>query len=142
MTSSTAVEQPQQQQQEESPSLLMSFTSVFSNLLPSAKADDSEEKDDDAEEPKDDGETEEGGDESEEAEEEEEDEPEDPAPAIYEACENSSKCKPAKTHFDHCQERVSEGKGFHGEDCIEEFCACNGIHRYPPRPLRFRMLCT
>ncbi|KAJ1033641.1 hypothetical protein NDA13_001627 [Ustilago tritici] len=51
----------------------------------------------------------------------EEDEPEDPAPAIYEECEKSKACAPLKHHFDKCTKRVEEGKGFEGENCIEEF---------------------
>ncbi|KAL9933997.1 hypothetical protein V8E36_007079 [Tilletia maclaganii] len=112
-TSSNATAAPVEQSQE-STSVLGSVSNFFSSLLPSARADDGEKE----EESKDDGETEESGE-----EEEEEDEPEDELPAIYEACENSAKCKSAKSHFEHCQERVSEGKGFHGEDCIEEFMA-------------------
>ncbi|KAE8224051.1 hypothetical protein CF319_g3002 [Tilletia indica] len=110
----------QNQTQEDSSSLLNSVSSFFSSLLPTARADDGEGEQEESES-KDDGETEEGGEDAAE-EEEEEDEPEDEQPAIYEACENSAKCKSAKSHFEHCQERVSEGKGFHGEDCIEEFC--------------------
>ncbi|PWN95629.1 Non-heme 11 kDa protein of cytochrome bc1 complex, partial [Tilletiopsis washingtonensis] len=42
-------------------------------------------------------------------------------PAIYEECENSKKCSAAKHHFDDCQTRVTEGKGFKDENCVEEF---------------------
>ncbi|KAE8247710.1 hypothetical protein A4X06_0g4253 [Tilletia controversa] len=126
-TTSTSPAMPEQHQTQaqDSSSVLTNVSSFFSSFLPTARADDGED------EPKEEGdgetetETEEGGEEPAEEEEEEEEQP-----AIYEACESSSKCKSAKSHFDHCQERVSEGKGFHGEDCIEEF---------PPRPLRIRM---
>jgi hypothetical protein len=37
-------------------------------------------------------------------------------------CENSKKCSAAKHHFDDCQTRVTEGKGFKDENCVEEFC--------------------
>ncbi|TKY85183.1 hypothetical protein EX895_006263 [Sporisorium graminicola] len=88
-------------------SIFSSVSSFFSSLLPVAHAE--EEFSDDAEE-------------SEEKEEEEdEDEPEDPAPAIYEECEKSKACAPLKHHFDECTKRVEEGKGFEGENCIEEF---------------------
>ncbi|KAK0534524.1 ubiquinol--cytochrome-c reductase subunit 6 [Tilletia horrida] len=113
-TTTTSSSAPVEQQQE-STSVLSSVSSFFSSLLPAGHADEGEDSKEG-----DDGETEEGGDDAEE-EEEEEDEPEDELPAIYESCENSAKCKSAKSHFEHCQERVSEGKGFHGEDCIEEF---------------------
>merc|ERR1711974_207681 len=62
--------------------------------------------------------TEEEGDEEEE---EEEEEIEDPYPAIYEQCQNSSACESVRHHFEECQERVTGGKGFEGEDCVEEF---------------------
>lgn len=35
-------------------------------------------------------------------------------------CENSKQCAPAKHHFDECTNRVNEGNGFKGEDCMEE----------------------
>lgn len=38
---------------------------------------------------------------------------------VYVACAES-KCVKYKHHFDHCQERVQEGKGQKGEDCVEE----------------------
>lgn len=41
-------------------------------------------------------------------------------PAIYEECENSKACAPAKHHFEECTKRVNEGQGFEGETCIEE----------------------
>lgn len=53
-------------------------------------------------------------------EEEEEDEPEDPHPAIREECQNSAKCAQLAKHFEHCNEKVHDGKGFKGEDCVEE----------------------
>ncbi|GAC97349.1 ubiquinol-cytochrome c reductase complex subunit [Pseudozyma hubeiensis SY62] len=36
-------------------------------------------------------------------------------------CEKSKACAPLKHHFDECTKRVEEGKGFEGENCIEEF---------------------
>lgn len=36
-------------------------------------------------------------------------------------CQNSSGCSEARHHFEECQERVTEGKGYEGEDCVEEF---------------------
>lgn len=89
-------------------------TSFFRNT----QGDDDKEESEDKEE----GDKEEGDDEEEEEEEEDEDEPEDPAPAIYEECEKSKACAPLKHHFDECTKRVNEGKGFEGENCIEEFC--------------------
>lgn len=37
-------------------------------------------------------------------------------------CENSPGCAGVRHHFEECQERVTEGKGFEGENCIEELC--------------------
>lgn len=42
-----------------------------------------------------------------------------PAPAIRADCEASECAEPAK-HFKHCSEKVEAGKGWHGEDCVEE----------------------
>ncbi|CDU24482.1 related to QCR6-ubiquinol--cytochrome-c reductase 17K protein [Sporisorium scitamineum] len=97
-------------------SVFSSVSSFFSSLLPVAHAE--EESSDDAEESE---EKESDGESEEEEEEEDEDEPEDPAPAIYEECEKSKACAPLKHHFDECTKRVEEGKGFEGENCIEEF---------------------
>ncbi|KAG8892505.1 hypothetical protein FRC00_011934 [Tulasnella sp. 408] len=55
------------------------------------------------------------------AEEEEAEEPEDPLPALREECKASKNCVQVTKHFEHCQEKVNEGKGFKGEDCVEEF---------------------
>ena len=41
-------------------------------------------------------------------------------PARREECANSSKCAAATKHFQHCEEKVNAGQGFHGENCIEE----------------------
>lgn len=41
------------------------------------------------------------------------------APAIREECEKNECSEPAK-HFKHCAEKVEAGKGWHGEDCVEE----------------------
>ncbi|KAG8947774.1 hypothetical protein FRC04_010260 [Tulasnella sp. 424] len=53
--------------------------------------------------------------------EEEEEEPEDSLPAIREECKASKNCVQFTKHFEHCEEKVNEGKGFKGEDCVEEF---------------------
>ncbi|KAH7882088.1 Non-heme 11 kDa protein of cytochrome bc1 complex [Phlebopus sp. FC_14] len=53
-------------------------------------------------------------------EEEEAEEPEDVLPAVREECKSTAKCAPLAKHFEHCQEKVSSGKGFKGEDCVEE----------------------
>ncbi|SPO24939.1 related to QCR6 - ubiquinol--cytochrome-c reductase 17K protein [Ustilago trichophora] len=97
-------------------SVFSSVSSFFSSLLPVAHAE--EESSDDAEESE---EKESEEEDEEEEEEEDEDEPEDPAPAIYEECEKSKACAPLKHHFDECSKRVEEGKGYEGENCIEEF---------------------
>lgn len=91
-------------------------TSIFSSLFPTAHA---EEGDDQEGGDEDDGD-EEGGDDEEEEEEEEEEESADPFPEIYEQCQNSAPCGESRHHFDECQERVTGGHGFEGEDCIEE----------------------
>ncbi|PWN92004.1 Non-heme 11 kDa protein of cytochrome bc1 complex [Acaromyces ingoldii] len=112
-------------EEDSSSSLFSSMTSAFSSLFPSVHAEEEDEDSRDEGEGEDekegDDDKEEGGDEEEEEEEEEEDEPEDPQPAIYEECENSKECSPAKHHFLECQERVEAGKGFHEENCVEEF---------------------
>ncbi|KZS89509.1 Non-heme 11 kDa protein of cytochrome bc1 complex, partial [Sistotremastrum niveocremeum HHB9708] len=56
----------------------------------------------------------------EEKEEEEEEEPEDLQPTLRDECKQSSKCAPSVKHFEHCSEKVEEGKGFKHEDCVEE----------------------
>ncbi|KAG6862112.1 hypothetical protein C0995_005924 [Termitomyces sp. Mi166 len=55
-----------------------------------------------------------------EAEAEEEEEPEDLHPQIREEAQRSAKCAKLTKHFEHCQEKVSSGQGFKGEDCVEE----------------------
>ncbi|KAK8843407.1 hypothetical protein IAR55_007064 [Kwoniella newhampshirensis] len=98
-------------QQEESSSF---FSSLVSYFVPTAHAEAPEESteedsgDDSGEKPE------------EEEEEEEEEEPEDPAPAIREACEQGP-CAEHLHHFQSCSTKVEEGKGFPGEDCVEEF---------------------
>ncbi|EGG05924.1 uncharacterized protein MELLADRAFT_87617 [Melampsora larici-populina 98AG31] len=80
------------------------ISSVLDNILPTVSAESSNpeaEKEEETEE------------------EEEEEEPEDPAPAIRDEC-TETKCAKYKHHFDHCQEKVNEGKGVEGEDCVEE----------------------
>ncbi|SJL17310.1 uncharacterized protein ARMOST_20859 [Armillaria ostoyae] len=86
-----------------------SITSFFSSILPTVHCD-SEDKPEEAETP------------AEEAqqEEEEEEEPEDIHPVIREECKESSKCAAMAKHFEHCQEKVSNGEGFKGEECVEE----------------------
>ncbi|KAJ2854710.1 ubiquinol--cytochrome-c reductase subunit 6 [Coemansia erecta] len=56
--------------------------------------------------------------EQDEEEEEEEEDPEDPAPAIREACGESLACKSLKHHLEECATRVEEGSK---ESCAEEF---------------------
>lgn len=41
------------------------------------------------------------------------------APAIRQECEETQCAAPAK-HFKHCSEKVEGGKGWEGEDCVEE----------------------
>lgn len=41
-------------------------------------------------------------------------------PALKEECQNSAKCAQLTKHFQHCEEKVNAGKGFKGEDCVEE----------------------
>ncbi|UZJ53534.1 hypothetical protein CBS101457_002854 [Exobasidium rhododendri] len=117
-----------------SSSLFDSISSAFSSFFPVAHADEGED-DEGGDDGKDEGgEKEEGGDDKEEEggdaggeeEEEDDDEPEDIMPGIYEDCENSKECSPAKHHFLECQERVEAGNGFKDENCVEEF---------PPRSL-------
>ncbi|KAG9308688.1 Non-heme 11 kDa protein of cytochrome bc1 complex [Chiua virens] len=61
---------------------------------------------------------------TEEAEQVEEDaeEPEDSHPEIRDECKASTKCAPLTRHFEHCQEKISAGEGYKGEDCVEELC--------------------
>ncbi|KAF9478009.1 hypothetical protein BDN70DRAFT_880546 [Pholiota conissans] len=54
-------------------------------------------------------------------EEVEEEEPEDIQPIIRDECKQSAKCAALTKHFEHCQEKVENGQGFKGEDCVEEF---------------------
>jgi len=42
-----------------------------------------------------------------------------PAPAIRADCEQNECLEPAK-HFKHCSEKIEGGKGWQGEDCVEE----------------------
>ncbi|PWN23536.1 Non-heme 11 kDa protein of cytochrome bc1 complex [Microstroma glucosiphilum] len=117
---------------------MSSVTSFFSSMLPALHADDEGESEEgeasEGGEESEGGEGESGGDEEsseggegeeEESggddEEEEEEEEEDLMPGIYEECEKSKQCAPAKHHFDECTNRVNEGNGFKGEDCMEEF---------------------
>ncbi|KAK1922471.1 ubiquinol-cytochrome C reductase hinge domain-containing protein [Papiliotrema laurentii] len=87
-------------------------SSLASWFLPTAHAEEeTEEKEEES--------TEEAEEPAAEEEEEEEEEPEDIAPAIREECEKNECSEPAK-HFKHCAEKVEAGKGWHGEDCVEE----------------------
>ncbi|KAL1743404.1 hypothetical protein HDZ31DRAFT_65076 [Schizophyllum fasciatum] len=90
----------------------MSITDFFSSFLPTVHADADPEPA--QEEPK-----EEEAQEEPAEEEEEEEEPEDTHPAIREECKEQ-KCAALAKHFEHCQEKVQGGEGFHGEDCVEE----------------------
>nr|GAT42668.1 predicted protein [Mycena chlorophos] len=70
------------------------------------------------------------------AEEPEEEEPEDAHPAIREECTARPECAPMKHHFEHCQEKINEGKGHKGEDCVEEMCKSSSLATFEPRSLR------
>ncbi|KAF5339464.1 hypothetical protein D9758_015307 [Tetrapyrgos nigripes] len=96
-----------------------SITSFFSSLLPTVHNDAEEKPETESKAEANQGQEEA----SEEApEEEEEEEPEDVHPQIREECKEASKCAPLVKHFEHCQERVQSGKGFKGEECVEELC--------------------
>ena len=43
-------------------------------------------------------------------------------PGLEEECAHSDKSAFAASHFAHrdCEEKVNDGKGYHGEDCVEE----------------------
>ncbi|KIM65501.1 hypothetical protein SCLCIDRAFT_14888 [Scleroderma citrinum Foug A] len=100
----------------------MSISSFFSSFLTVVHADASEEKEKvdsvqqeapaTAEEPE--------AEPQEEQTEPEAEEPEDLHPIIREECKNTSKCASLTRHFEHCQEKVSSGQGYKGEDCVEE----------------------
>ncbi|KAI0799746.1 hypothetical protein BC629DRAFT_1591898 [Irpex lacteus] len=96
----------------------MSLSSFFSSFVSTVYADAPEEKEEEKPE------AQEAEQEEPEAEEEEEEEPEDIMPALQEECKESAACAAATKHFAHCQEKVSAGEGYHGEDCVEEFCTC------------------
>jgi len=100
-------------------------TPIYADAAPEeSKSDEGkdEKKEEEVDEKEeDDSEKKEGGEEKEEEEEEEEeDEPEDLQPVFREECQSSAKCAPLKQHFEHCQEKVQNGQGFKGEDCVEE----------------------
>ncbi|KAI0087528.1 hypothetical protein BDY19DRAFT_985993 [Irpex rosettiformis] len=88
----------------------MSLSSFFSSFIPTVYADAPEDKEEEKPEAQ-----------EAEQEEEEEEEPEDTMPELQEQCKESAACAAATKHFAHCQEKVSAGEGFHGEDCVEEF---------------------
>ncbi|KAG8215154.1 Non-heme 11 kDa protein of cytochrome bc1 complex [Butyriboletus roseoflavus] len=90
----------------------MSLSSFFSSFLNVVHAD-AEEKEEVIESTQ--------AEEVEQAEEEAE-EPEDLQPAIQDECKSSTKCAPLTRHFEHCQQKVSAGEGYKGEDCVEELC--------------------
>jgi len=115
------------------------LSTLFTYLTPSIHADDAaasdtkpEEEKNEKSQPEDveaqsaddsgkEGDDKEGEKEKEEEEEEEEDdEPEDVQPVLREQCQSSARCAPLKHHFEHCQEKVNNGQGFKGEDCVEE----------------------
>jgi len=100
--------------------LFIMFSSLFSSFT--IYADAPEEKEEKTEEKVEEAPQEEEKEEEEAApaEEEEEEEPEDIYPAIREECEQSKACSGAAEHFKHCQEKVQNGQGFKGEDCVEE----------------------
>lgn len=108
----------------------MAFSSFFSALLPVVHGDAPEEVPNKAEKPEPEPVKEEEPEAEPEKEEEkqdepaagpeEEEEPEDAHPHIREECQNSAKCASLTQHFEHCQEKVNAGKGFKGEDCVEE----------------------
>ncbi|KAL1406052.1 Cytochrome b-c1 complex subunit 6, mitochondrial [Vanrija albida] len=103
---------------EDSTSLFSTFTSFF---LPTAHAEEpSPEAAEEvpAEEPEAEAE-EEAAEEPAEEEEDEDEDPEDQAPAVREDCE-ANECKDAAKHFKHCADKIEAGKGWHGEDCVEE----------------------
>lgn len=93
-----------------------SASTWYESLFPVAHSEEEQ-----SEEPSEGGDDEGDDDDEEEDEEEEEEEIEDPYPEIYEQCQNSSGCSEVRHHFEECQERVTEGKGYEGEDCVEEF---------------------
>ncbi|KAJ7132718.1 Non-heme 11 kDa protein of cytochrome bc1 complex [Mycena filopes] len=102
------------------------LSSFLSSFFPTTHADsDDSKKEDDK---NDSASAEEGGEgEAKEegeggAAEEEEEEPEDAAPGIRDTCAARAECAPMKHHFEKCQEKVEAGKGFKGEECVEELC--------------------
>ncbi|TFK48132.1 hypothetical protein OE88DRAFT_545606 [Heliocybe sulcata] len=125
-----------------------SVSSFFSALFPTTVYSDAPEEKEEKEQPQEEEAKDEGEDGGEEpAEEEEEEEPEDEHPKLREECENSSKCASLTKHFQHCQEKVSSGQGFKGEDCVEELCVypflLKGTRRADPllsRHLSFHMM--
>jgi ubiquinol-cytochrome c reductase subunit 6 len=46
---------------------------------------------------------------------------------IREECKESKACEPLTKHFVHCQERVANGEGFKGENCVEEMYVVFGL---------------
>ncbi|KAJ3511728.1 hypothetical protein NLJ89_g3929 [Agrocybe chaxingu] len=88
---------------------MSSIASFFSSFISTTHADSEEKAADDAEVVVE--------------EQAEEEEPEDLHPVIRDECKVSAKCAALTKHFEHCQEKVSAGEGFKGEDCVEELCA-------------------
>ncbi|KAF5314368.1 hypothetical protein D9619_011948 [Psilocybe cf. subviscida] len=102
-----------------------SIASFFASFVSNADATESQKAStEDAEVVVEESSKQEKAEETEDKEEEEEEEPEDVHPVIREECKETSKCAPLTKHFEHCQEKVANGEGFKGEDCVEELCMC------------------
>lgn len=41
----------------------------------------------------------------------------------------STQCAPHAKHFQHCEEKVQGGRGYHHEDCVEELCVIFHCYR-------------
>lgn len=97
---------------------------IQADANPKGSGDEATDRADSQDEAQDEGtpneEVEEEGAKDEGAQEEEEEEPEDIHPQIRTECEDNPKCAGPKRHFEHCQDKVREGRGFKGEDCVEE----------------------
>ncbi|EEH20946.2 hypothetical protein PABG_03177 [Paracoccidioides brasiliensis Pb03] len=128
------------------------FTEALAEAPPAEEAEAAADAEGTEEEP-------EEAEEEEGEEEEEEEEPQDMKPKFEEVigslmdvldvddyqCANSSKCAPAKHHFDECVERVtrnSEDPDFKGphEDCVEEFFHLQHCSTQCAAPKLFRVL--
>ena len=58
------------------------------------------------------------------------------APGIREDCQNGE-CAKFASHFQHCQEKVEAGKGWHGEDCVDEMFHMMHCVDVSPLPLTY-----